>query len=142
MNKTAKKHLFLIGVILISLSNVYADSALAIEIHNVVVNGGTVYVSVFFNEQSYKSKIADMIFPIDPTNNIVEREITLPEGEYLVSVYQDINENGEMDFGLFWNPQEPYGFSNMEGKIPGSFHKLKIVMNNSNRRVTIHLIGN
>ena len=142
MNKTAKKHLFLIGVILISLSNVYADSALAIEIHNVVINGGTVYVSVFFNEQSYKSKIADMIFPIDPTNNIVEKEITLPEGEYLVSVYQDINENGEMDFGLFWNPQEPYGFSNMEGKIPGSFHKLKIVMNNSNRRVTIHLIGN
>ncbi len=142
MNKTAKKHLFFISVFLISLSNVYADSALAIEIHNVVVNGGTVYVSVFFNEQSYKSKIADMIFPIDPTNNIVEKEITLPEGEYLVSVYQDINENGEMDFGLFWNPQEPYGFSNMEGKIPGSFHKLKIVMNNSNRRVTIHLIGN
>ena len=140
MNKMVKRYLCIISVFLISLSNVYADSVLAIEIHNVVVNGGIVYVSIFFNEQSYKNKTADMIFPIDPTNTIVQKEITLPEGEYVTSIYQDVNRNGEMDFGLFWIPQEPYGFSNMEGKIPGSFHKLKITMDTSNRRILIPLV--
>ncbi len=140
MNKTVKKHLFFVSVFLILLNKVYADSVLATEIHNVVVNGGIIYVSIFFNEQSYKNKTADIIFPLDPTNNIVQKEITLPEGEYLISIYQDVNRNGEMDFGLFWIPQEPYGFSNMEGKIPGSFHKLKITMDTSNRRIIIPLV--
>lgn len=100
MNKTVKRHLFLLSVFIISLSNVYADSVLTMEIHNVTINGGIIYVSVFFNEQSYKNKTADMIFPIDPADNVLQ----------------------------------------MEGKIPGNFHKLKITMDTSNRKIIIPLV--
>ena len=36
----------------------------------------------------------------------------LPYGEYAISVYQDRNENGKLDTGLFGIPKEPFGFSN------------------------------
>lgn len=141
MKKMVKRCLFVISVFLVSLNNVCADSGLTVEMHNITVNGGTVYVSIFFNEKSYKNQTPDMIFPVDPTNTIVEKEITLLEGEYLISIYQDVNGNGEMDYGLFRIPQEPYGFSNMNGKMPGSFDKLKLTMNNSNRSIVIGLVN-
>ena len=36
----------------------------------------------------------------------------LPIGQYAVSVYQDRNNNGRLDTGLFGIPIEKYGFSN------------------------------
>ena len=36
----------------------------------------------------------------------------LPYGEYAISVYQDKNDNGKLDTGLFGIPKEPFGFSN------------------------------
>lgn len=35
----------------------------------------------------------------------------LPKGRYVVSAYQDKNDNGELDKALFGIPTEPYGFS-------------------------------
>lgn len=36
----------------------------------------------------------------------------LPPGDYGVSVYHDLNGNGELDKRAFGLPKEPYGFSN------------------------------
>jgi uncharacterized protein (DUF2141 family) len=36
----------------------------------------------------------------------------LPYGEYAISVYQDKNDNGKLDTGLFGIPKEAFGFSN------------------------------
>ena len=36
----------------------------------------------------------------------------LTVGQYAVSVYQDSNNNGQLDTGLFGIPKEKYGFSN------------------------------
>lgn len=38
----------------------------------------------------------------------------LPAGDYALSVYHDVNDNGELDKGAFGVPREPYGFSNDE----------------------------
>lgn len=35
----------------------------------------------------------------------------LAPGKYAVTVYQDVNNNGKMDKGMFGMPKEPYGFS-------------------------------
>ena len=40
------------------------------------------------------------------------RHDELPIGEYAIAVYQDINNNGELDTNLVGFPNEPYGFSN------------------------------
>lgn len=36
----------------------------------------------------------------------------LPEGEYAITVYHDVDADGELDTGMFGIPSEPYGFSN------------------------------
>lgn len=40
-------------------------------------------------------------------------EIPIPilQGEYAIAVYQDMNNNGVLDKGLFNIPKEPYGLS-------------------------------
>jgi len=35
----------------------------------------------------------------------------LASGKYAISVFQDVNNNGKLDIGMF-GPKEPYGFSN------------------------------
>ena len=35
----------------------------------------------------------------------------IPPGVYAIQAYQDVNENGQFDMGVF-GPKEPYGFSN------------------------------
>jgi uncharacterized protein (DUF2141 family) len=35
----------------------------------------------------------------------------LAAGKYAISVFQDVNNNGKLDIGMF-GPKEPYGFSN------------------------------
>jgi uncharacterized protein (DUF2141 family) len=45
-----------------------------------------------------------------------------------------------MDYGLFGIPKEPYGLSNMEGKIPGSYNQLKFRITNSNGSIAISLV--
>ncbi len=41
----------------------------------------------------------------------------LPEDNYAISVFQDENENDELDTNIFGIPKEPYGFSKIKGMI-------------------------
>ena len=43
----------------------------------------------------------------------------IPEGEYAIAVYQDENENKELDKNFFGMPKEKYGFSNNKFGISG-----------------------
>ena len=40
------------------------------------------------------------------------RFAAVPPGRYALSMYQDVNGNGELDSNFFAIPNEPYGFSN------------------------------
>ena len=53
----------------------------------------------------------------------------LPLGEYAIAVYQDINNNGELDTNFIGLPKEPYGFSNDQAVLisPPSWNKSKFV---------------
>lgn len=49
-------------------------------------------------------------------------QIELPEGEYAFCIYQDANNDGELNSNKIGIPKEPFGFSNYEGKTPpGNF---------------------
>lgn len=135
-----KKLLVFITILLFCINNIYAEINFTIEIQDIVINGGTVYVAIYFNEQSFKNKNPNITLQITPNNNICSREIILPEGEYVIAIFQDTNENSEMDYGLFGIPKEPYGFSNMRGKTPGDYNQLKLRINNSNKRIIIPLV--
>jgi len=123
------------------IQNAFADNTVIIQINNVIINGGKVYVGIYFNETAYRNQRQDMILEIDPTNSIVLTEINLPDGEYVLDVFQDTNNNGILDFGLFRRPKEPIGLTNYTGGIPGNFNRHKVNISFNNRRVIIPLIN-
>lgn len=135
-----KKWWSFVFLILFGVNNMYAENIFTIEIHNIIINGGTIYMAIYFNEQSFKNKHPDITLQIMPNSINHLQEITLSEGEYVIAIFQDTNGNDKMDYGLFGIPKEPYGFSNMRGKTPGNYNQLKFRINNSNERITIPLV--
>lgn len=66
--------------------------------------------------------------------------VSLSAGGYVISMYQDSNGNGRLDSNFLGIPREPFGFSNYNGKsAPGSFDKLKVMVNDKTKKVTVHL---
>ncbi|QQO09979.1 DUF2141 domain-containing protein [Breznakiella homolactica] len=111
-----------------------------VEIHNVKPSGGTVHISVSLSEASYKNRSPDLLFEVSPADTVIRREIPLPMGECAISVYQDTNQNGKMDTGLFGIPKEPVGISNWNGSgPPGGFRKQSVTINAETAAVRIDL---
>ncbi len=98
-----------------------------ILIEGVDTEGGPLYVAVADSEQTYGKKTPYLAFVLEPGAETVRVSKELPTGDYVISVYQDLNRNGKLDTKLFGIPNEPVGISNYGGKgIPGGFNSLKL----------------
>ena len=66
--------------------------------------------------------------------------IQLPKGDYSVAIYQDVNNDKELNTNLVGIPKEPYGFSNnvMGAFGPPSFEAAKVQFPSTNS-ITINL---
>jgi uncharacterized protein (DUF2141 family) len=101
----------------------------SVEIRNVTTGGGTVHIDVF-GEAAFRANTPDMEFRFEPATSIIRAELSLPAGEYVIAVYQDTNGNNDLDSNLFGFPKEPFGMTNWNGGLPGSFDKRKVVIHN------------
>jgi len=111
-----------------------------IEINNVTVNGGLVYVAVYSNEQDYKNEKAFANFILQSNNATLTHSLDLPEGEYVVSVFQDKDGNGKLNEGIFGIPTEHVGKTNYSLRgSPGGFDKLKVPVNSSSTKLTVKI---
>ena len=89
---------------------------LTVSVHNIKPVSGNLMVGVFNKEDGFpdvcykgeKIKITDTVMIVTFAG--------LPAGKYAVSVYQDINGNGQLDKNIFGIPKEKYGFSNNANK--------------------------
>jgi uncharacterized protein (DUF2141 family) len=135
-----RKLLFLCIAFLIVGSLFAGEIKTTIEINGVTVNGGLVYVAVYSNENDYKNEIAFTKFILQPENSSIKYSLNLPEGEYVVSVYQDKNGDEELNTGLFGIPSERIGKTNYNLKgAPGGFDKLKAPVNNNSTTLIINM---
>jgi uncharacterized protein (DUF2141 family) len=98
-----------------------------VEVHHVSVGGGTVHIGVF-GKTAFKTDTPDEEFRLESTASVISADLPLPPGEYVMVVYQDTNGNDELDSGLFGFPKEPFGISNWNGGLPGSFDKRKVIV--------------
>jgi len=123
------------------VQNSFADNIqAAIEINGVVINDGLVYVAVYSNENDYKNEAAFVSFVLQPNNTILTYSLELPEGEYVVSAFQDRNNNGRLDETIFWIPTEPVGKTNYNLRgVPGNFNRLKVPVNNNSTRLIVNM---
>jgi len=84
---------------------------LKIVVTDIQVGKGNIVVEIYDNDKDFfKKPIAAKT--VKATSQSLDFSFDIPEGIYAVAVYQDINENKELDKGWFNIPTEPYGLSN------------------------------
>jgi len=135
------RKLFLLCVLLFVVEGLFAENInTTIEINGVTVNGGLVYVSVYSNENDYKDERAFTSFILQSIKTTLTHSLDLPSGEYVVSVFQDINSNDKLDENFFGIPSEPVGKTNYSLRgAPGGFNKLKVPINNGSRKLIVNI---
>ena len=116
-------------------------TAITVEITNIAVNGGKVYLAIFANADEFKREQPYVAYEIGDNNANTSHRLLLPHGEYVISAFQDANGNGKLDYGLFGIPKELVGISNYfgDGFPSKSFDKQKTLINNTTEKITIGL---
>lgn len=101
-------------ILLLSQHAVAAD--LTVKVTDVEKGKGHLMIALYKSEEDYKSDKASFAQKVEALNSqeIVIFE-NLPDGEYAIKMYQDENDNNEMDFNMMGIPKEGYGFSNNVG---------------------------
>ena len=112
-----------------------------VDITNVAVNGGTIYLVFFSTAENFRNESPDYAFALQAQSGTVSQELSLPAGEYVISAFQDANNNQRLDSNFLGVPRELVGISNYFGRgLPSrNFDRQKIPINSSTGTVTIGL---
>lgn len=72
----------------------------------------TLYIGIYDRENEFMGDKVHYIAEVRVKNSTLKWTCNdLAPGKYALTVYQDVNNNGKMDKGMFGAPKEPYGFS-------------------------------
>ena len=125
---------------LICIVNVSADNVnFTLEITGINVNEGQIHVRIYSNERDYRRDVPYLSLILESSSQIIIHRFDIMEGEYLFALFQDTNNNGQLDTNLFGFPREPVGLSRYTGGIPGGFNRHKFQINNNSNRITINM---
>ncbi len=97
--------------LLLSMFLMPGETKLQVVVKNVQMGNGNVFVAVYNDEKLFLKK-PFVEKELLSSNSQLEFEFDLPQGEYAILVYQDLNGNKKLDLGIFSIPKEPTGFSN------------------------------
>jgi len=91
---------------------------LSITIHNIYPVKGDIYIAIYDNDDDFMDIEKVAFRKIAPIESEVQTIILndIPAGEYAVSVFQDIDENGELIQILLAYPANPSAFRTMPGE--------------------------
>jgi uncharacterized protein (DUF2141 family) len=79
-------------------------------------------------------------FILEPVNTTLTHSVELPEGEYVVSSFQDKNGDGKLNSTIFGIPTEHVGKTNYSLRgAPGGFNKLKAPVNNDSTKLIVNM---
>ena len=133
---------FVLFLLMFCAMNLHSENVqFTVEITNVVVNNGKVYLAIFTNADEFRKENPPIAFELESNRTVLSQEVSLPPGNYLISAFQDTNGNQKLDYGLFGIPRELIGISNYDGKgFPSrSFDRHKIPINSATGKITISL---
>jgi uncharacterized protein (DUF2141 family) len=136
-----KKTVFFIFLAMLFIGNIFATDTImfALEITGINVRQGQIYVKIYSNDRDYRNDIPYATYVLESANQSIVYSFDILEGEYLIALFQDANNNGKLDTNFLGFPREPVGLSNYSGGIPGGFNKQKIPVNNNSNRITINM---
>ena len=100
--------------ILFIIVGIQVPGELKVVVNNIAPVEGDIYVAIYDHPEKYMSvdmAVFKQMVPIkEETETIIFSNV--PEGEYAIAVFQDLNGNGELDLKSTGIPKEPFGFSN------------------------------
>lgn len=101
-------------LLFVGFTSIPGSGELKVKVSNIDPIEGDIYVAVYNSEESYMDIDLTAFQQIVPVEADIEEIIfeDVPDGEYAVTVFQDLNNNGKLDTKLIGIPKEPYGFSN------------------------------
>ena len=89
----------------------FGQQSLDIKITNIRKNTGKIIVEIYDSKTSWlKTPFQKMI--LSSKNNVQTASFRVPFGKYAITVYQDLNNNGEADMNFLGIPKELVGFGN------------------------------
>ncbi len=92
---------------------VSGTASIAVTLTGIKDVKGVVTAGLFNSEDGYKNGGTVRGVRVDVASDIlIFNYENLPDGEYAIKLFHDVNGNGEMDTNLFGIPTEPYAFSN------------------------------
>ncbi|NVK05012.1 MAG: DUF2141 domain-containing protein [Flavobacteriia bacterium] len=106
------KILLSLAACLSSFVNIQPSSTLSVSISN-IEDRGTLFIGLYNTSSSF-GETSRSFRNVKPYATASAKTVSfdrLPEGEYAIAVFQDINGNGKLDKNFFGVPTEPYGFS-------------------------------
>ncbi|GHV56907.1 hypothetical protein FACS1894182_04480 [Bacteroidia bacterium] len=88
-----------------------AQNKLTLVVDGIENVKGHLMVALYDKDNFRKKPVSAQLVKVEAETVVVVFE-NIPAGEYAVSLFQDENDNGKLDTGLFGIPTEKYGFSN------------------------------
>lgn len=99
-------------LMILAISTSFAQqSSLDVVVTNIQKGKGKVVVAIYDNPSDWlETPFRETLLSTDEESNTASFDV--PPGNYALSIFQDTNENGELDTRIFGIPKEPIGFGN------------------------------
>ena len=90
------------------------QGSIDITIRKIQEPSGSVKIALYKNPKDFpdRDKAFKVVEKKAQVPNVHHTFENLPQGDYAIAVFHDKNDDGELNFKLFFIPNEPYGFSN------------------------------
>jgi uncharacterized protein (DUF2141 family) len=105
--------IFVLTIMMLSSTSFksFGQESLIIKILNVQKNTGKVVIEIYTSKTSWlESPYKTMV--LSTNQDVQTTSFQVPYGKYAISVYQDLNDNGEADMNFLGIPKELVGFGN------------------------------
>lgn len=115
---------------------------LVVIVDNIKEHKGELVLALFNSESDFLIKgIKSMKVKVSKDGYTTARFNDIPTGSYSISVFHDVNENGELDKNFAGLPKEGFGFSNNKMGVfgPPSFEECLIEITATQNEVKIDL---
>lgn len=135
-------------IFLIASLSAFSGSVLAQQTISVTVKSaskaGTVHVSLCKDSDDFlKNSLKEGTATIGADGTTTLTFASIPKGDYAVRMYQDVNNDGKANTGMFGMPKEPFGFSNNPSVSfgPPSFDKAKFTVGDQPVAITVRMLN-
>ncbi|WP_101758022.1 DUF2141 domain-containing protein [Oceanicoccus sp. KOV_DT_Chl] len=137
----------IIVTLMLSLTSAWGMAEqLEISVSNIEHAKGTILVAIIDKPDDWLEKkpkyppFKEAAYVVSSTDNVSIIIDDIPEGNYAVSIFQDLNENKKLDTNFIGYPKEPFGFSKPMGKFgPPKFEDAVVTVDSDVTRVEIKL---